>query len=123
MALARQHGGSAEILAFPGQRAPRHAPTARRFSLRDRIVALNWAETVFASGFARMVFEQPADGCGAEDGEFLLVYGRNSGWASWGIGCAEDGLMLWKSACGTTVGTFATLAEALDRLAALRSPI
>jgi hypothetical protein len=80
---------------------------------------LNWAETIFDAGYSRMVFEKPGAGSD-ETGEFLLVYSPNSAWASWGIGCGEDGLTLWKSACGTTIGTFATLREALDRLSALR---
>ena len=76
------------------------------------------AEQISASGYARVVFEEPDHG--SDTGEFMLVYQRNSNWASWGIGCGEGGLMLWKSACGTTIGTFATLREALDRLADLQ---
>ncbi len=106
---------SAQILAFPGQPTKKNTREVHRFTPRDRITAHDRASAISAAGYARIAFEPPEpDGCG----EFLLVYGRDSKWASWGIGCGQDGLTLWKTACGTTVGIYETLAEALDNLTA-----
>ena len=120
MGQLKQIGQTAEILVFPGNGSRFEIRQIYRFSARDRIVALHWAEQISAAGFSKMVFEKPGPGSTEATGEFLLVYGRDSGWASWGIGCGEDGLTLWKSACGTTIGIFATMREALDRLEKLR---
>ncbi len=106
---------SAKILAFPGHVVGNSVRHVHRFTPRDRIMALSWADAISAAGYARMAFE-PAEADGG--GEFLLVYGRDSDWASWGIGCGQDGLTLWKTACGTTVGVYPTLAEALGHLTA-----
>jgi hypothetical protein len=103
------------ILAFP---APAR-PIANRFSMRDRIEALRWAEAARASGYARVVLDTCAEALEPELGDFLLVYRRNAAWASWGVGCVEDGFMLWTSATGATVGRFATLTAALEKILAL----
>jgi len=103
------------VIAFP---APAR-PIANRFSTRDRIEALRWAEVARASGYTRVVLDTCAEALEPELGDFLLVYRRNANWASWGVGCVEAGFMLWSPATGATVGRFSTLAEALEKILAL----
>lgn len=87
-----------------------------RFSTRDRITALDWAQAAQRLGYTRVVFEAAEDLGETNTGEFLLVYAEGAPWASWGIGCGDEGMTLWHSARGTTIGRFATLAEALGRI-------
>ena len=121
--------GTARVIAFPGVTigSARLAPADRpdhRFSIRDRIVALDWAEQALSLGLTRLTFEAAADLGGEEidgdePGEFILIYAGGAAWASWGIGCGADGMTLWHSPRGKTIGRFATLREALDQVTAL----
>jgi len=90
---------------------------ARRFSLRDRVTVHDWMLRV-AGIYGRMLVER-ADGLGhAEPGDYLLIYRRDSAWASWGIGCGIDGYLLWETIRGATVGIFPTLHTALAEIIA-----
>jgi len=94
-------------------------PAANRLSMRDRIEALSWAETIRQLGYTRVVFDTSAPELDPELGDFLLVYRRDAPWASWGVGCIEDGFMLWRPATGATIGWFPTLRGALENILAL----
>lgn len=108
--------GTAQLIAFPGIRGVRGARTTSRFSMRDRIMALDWSDAVRPLGFTKLVFEDAGDFGDNETGEFVLIYEKCASWASWGIGYGERGMTLWRSACGTTMGQYATLGEALSAL-------
>jgi hypothetical protein len=97
-------------------------PAANRFSMRDRIEALRWAEAARASGYTRVVLDTCAEALEPDLGDFMLVYRRDSNWASWGVGCVAEGFMLWSPATGVTVGGFSTLAAALEKILALSCP-
>ncbi len=107
----------AQVIAFPTSPLMLAAAAKRitiyRFSLRDRIAALDRAETVQSQGIRRVVFESAADFGESECGEFLLIYQRSNPWATWGIGCNEAGFTLWRTAYGTTLGQFCSLSDAL----------
>jgi len=107
---------------------PDPAPTARRSTIvpfraltrignrltaRDRIAALSWAEQVELHGYARIVIDTAGELSGHEPGDFMLIYPRDAVWARWGIGCGSQGLTLWHAASGATMGTFATMDQAL----------
>jgi hypothetical protein len=103
------------VLTFP-EPAP---PAANRLSVRDRIEALRWADLARAFGYTRVVLESCAEALDPELGDFLMVYRRDASWAAWGVGCVEDGFMLWRPETGATVGFFATLRAALENILAL----
>jgi len=92
---------------------------ANRLSARDRIEALSWADTVRQFGYTRVVLDTSAPDLDPDLGDFLLVYRRDAPWASWGVGCVEDGFMLWRPASGATIGWFPTLRGALENILAL----
>jgi hypothetical protein len=105
-----------KVLAFPGSlRAPVPA-AANRFSMKDRMTAYSWAEDARSLGYSRLVFEPAAEIDGVQAGEFLLIYGQNASWSAWGVGCDTDGLTLWHSPRGTTIGRFQSMHEALSRI-------
>ena len=103
------------VIAFP----PPARPVGNRLSMRDRIEALRWADAARAFGYTRVVLESGAEPREPELGDFLLAYWRDASWATWGVGCVEDGFMLWRPATGATVGRFATLRAALEKILAL----
>jgi hypothetical protein len=103
------------VIAFP----PPMRPIANRLSMRDRIEALRWADIARASGYTRVVLDTCAEATEPDLGDFLLVYRRDAAWASWGVGCVEDGFMLWSPGTGATVGRFTTLAAALEKILTL----
>ncbi len=113
------NAGISGVLAFPTRALGQGARMVHRFSMRDRITALDWACSDQSVGHSRLVFEAAEDIGDSETGEFLLVYADGAAWASWGIGCGALGMTLWHSARGTTIGRFDTLSEALDRIHAL----
>ena len=82
----------------------------------DRLAVHAWTVESGAAEFGRISFEK-ADGL-SQPGprEYMLFYGRNSVWASWGIGCVRDGYMLWQANRGITIGRYKTLRQALDEL-------
>ncbi|MDR3525164.1 MAG: hypothetical protein P4L66_13800 [Acetobacteraceae bacterium] len=85
--------------------------------MRDRVTVHDWMIRVAAT-YGRVLVER-AEGLGhAEPGEYLLIYRRDSVWASWGIGCGIDGYVLWESIRGATVGIFPTLHTALAEIIA-----
>lgn len=84
--------------------------------MRDRMAALDWAEKARVLGITRLVVEAPDDRGLDDSGEFILIYERSTLWASWGIGFDHLGMILWRSACGTTIGYYETLPEALATL-------
>ena len=102
------------VIAFP----PPARSDANRLTMRDRIEALRWAETARAFGYTRVVLDTSAAPREPDLGDFLLVYRRDAHWAAWGVGCVEDGFMLWCPATGATIGRFATLRAALEELLA-----
>lgn len=110
-----------KVIAFPRKIDARSRQTVTLFSMRDRICALAWAEIARPRGITRLVFEAAGDFDDADAGEFILIYERSASWASWGIGSGPLGMTLWRSACGTTIGQFKTLPEALETLLALIS--
>lgn len=106
----------AVVIAFPGT-GRRIAPSAVwRFSIRDRIVALDWERHSQSLGYTRVVFEAPEADFDGDAGEFLLVYAHGTSWAAWGVGCGPDGLTLWHAARGTTIGLFDTMKAALAQI-------
>lgn len=107
--------GNSVVVRFP---APTR-PVANRLSMRDRIEALSWADSIHQFGYTRVVFDTSAQEFDPELGDFLLVYRRDVPWASWGVGCVEDGYMLWRPATGATVAWFPTLRGALENIVAL----
>ena len=106
---------NAIVIPFP----PPSRPVGNRLSVRDRIEALRWADTAHRFGYTRVVLDTSAEQLEPELGDFLLAYRCNANWASWGVGCVDDGFMLWCPATGATVGQFATLRAALEKIQAL----
>ncbi len=107
--------GNSVVVRFPQPARP----VANRLSMRDRIEALSWADTIQRFGYTRVVLDTTAPERDPELGDFLLVYRRDVPWASWGVGCVEDGFMLWRPATGATVACYPTLRGALDNIVAL----
>jgi len=105
-----------EVLAFDRFAATRRCVTVHRFSVRERILALEWAEASRALGFSRLMIEPAAECDDGEVREFLLIYTDDQSWASWGIACGADGLTVWQSAWGTTIGVFQSLRKAFDAI-------
>ena len=91
----------------------RPAPPPDRLSVVDRIAALRWSERSTQHGYSRIEFDRASEGSGHAPGDFMLIYPRGGVWARWGIGCGPDGLMLWNTANGVTVGTFSSMVETL----------
>jgi hypothetical protein len=102
------------VLVFGRFPAVQRCVTVHRFSVRERILALEWAEASRALGFSRLMIE-PAAECGdGEIREFMLIYTGDTSWASWGVGCGADGLTVWQSAWGNTIGVFESLRAAFS---------
>ena len=89
---------------------------AHRFSVRDRICAVQWADSARSLGFTRMAIEPATESDDGESAEFLLIYAHGNSWATWGVACSAAGLVLWRSARGTTIGLFETLSAALAEI-------
>ena len=105
----------AEIIQFP-------TPTRRncnRMSVRDRIEALRWSDVAAELGYSRVLIDTSEHEDGLELGDFMLVYRQGTNWASWGVGCTQEGFMLWHPQTGETIAHFPTLTEALRRIQAL----
>ena len=94
-------------------------PVGNRFSMRDRMAALRWADTAREAGYTRVVLDTSGEEFEPHLGDFLLAYRRDAIWASWGVGCIDDGFMLWCPATGVTVGNYPTLIAALDKILTL----
>ena len=108
------------VIAFPtslpiASAAKPHAKIYR-FSMRDRMTAHDWAESVRCHGVRRVVFEAAGNFGDGESCEFMLIYQHSGSWASWGVGCDESGFMMWRTACGTTLGQFSSLRDALQAI-------
>jgi hypothetical protein len=101
-------GRSATVLPFA-----RPVRAFNRFSMRDRMEALQWAETARSHGYTRLVFDTACESSGHEPGDFIMIYERDGVWASWGIGCGTEDLTLWRPSNGQTIGTFPTMRTAL----------
>ncbi len=99
---------SGHVLTFPPLAAQRN-----RLSMRDRMQLLRWAECSERHGFTRIVFDTASERSGHEPGDYVLIYERDALWASWGIGCADSALTLWNASTGVTIGSYATMTEAL----------
>ncbi|MCW3474102.1 hypothetical protein [Limobrevibacterium gyesilva] len=99
---------SAVILSFP----PPARPT-NRFTARDRIEVLRWADSAREEGYTRVALDNSAQEDEPELGDFLLVYRRDALWASWGVGCCDGGFIVWRPADGTTTGWYPCLKKAL----------
>ncbi len=78
---------------------------------------LRWVERSERHGFTRIVFDSASERSGHEPGDYILIYGRDASWASWGIGFTESRLTLWNAATGVTIGSYTTMAETLCRVA------
>jgi len=88
---------SARIIPFA-----RPVQPVNRMTSRDRIDALEWAETGRAAGYTRIAFDSSASGDEPELGDFMLIYKRDAMWASWGVGCCDGGFIVWRPADGAT---------------------
>lgn len=82
---------------------------ANRFTWRDRIDLLAWAETARALGICRVALERPEP----EMGEFALLYDGPAEWARWAVARDGGAYLLWSPNSGETVGSFPSLAAAL----------
>ena len=102
------------VIAFP----PSARPNANRLSTRDRIEALRWAELARTFGYTRVIVESCAEALQPDLGDYVMVYRPDASWASWGVGCVDDGFMLWRPETGATIGHFATLGAALETILA-----
>jgi hypothetical protein len=92
------------------------APPVRagnRMSVRDKIVALEWADTARDAGYTRIALDTSASADEPELGDFLLIYEREAMWANWGVGCCDGGYMIWRPSDGATIGWYPTLEKAL----------
>jgi hypothetical protein len=103
------------VIAFP----PPARPAPNRLSMRERIEAMRWAEMARGFGYTRVVLESCVEALEPDLGDYVMVYRRDASWASWGVGCVDDGFMLWRPETGVTVGLFATLRAALENILAL----
>ncbi len=111
---ARHNGVSAQMPAAGGQTglvvAFRPArEVADRFTWRDRIDLLKWAETAGPLGICRVSLERPE----AEVGDFVLLYDSAAEWARWAVARDGAGYLLWSPNSGETIGSFPSLAAAL----------
>ncbi len=97
-------GRTGVVVAFRPARA-----VADRFTWRDRINLLEWAETAGALGICRVSLERPE----AEMGDFALFYDATTEWARWAVARDGGGYLLWSPNSGETVGLFPSLAAAL----------
>jgi hypothetical protein len=101
---------SAKIIPFP------IVPRSRNeLSARHRAEALNWINT---SSYARISFDSSRAWGNPELGDFMLIYRRDAGWSSWGVGCCDGGFMVWCPATSATLGWFTGLSEALGAIPA-----
>jgi hypothetical protein len=103
-----------QVLDFDRFAAAKRCVSVHRFSMRERILAIEWAEASRTLGFSRLMIEPAAECDDGEIREFLLIYSFDHSWASWGIACGADGLTVWQSARGTTIGVFQSLRAAFD---------
>ncbi len=103
-----QTSSSAQIIPFPI--VPR---IGNELTARNRAEALDW---VNASGYARISFDSSRAWGNPELGDFMLIYRRDVGWSSWGVGCCDGGFLVWCPATSATLGWFTGLGEALDAI-------
>ncbi len=108
---ARVPEGSAVVLPF--RPVPR---LHNRFTPRDRSEALLWTQEAGLHGYTDILFESAGEGAGHEPGDYMLVYARDTKWASWGIASHADGLTLWNTASGITVGIFTSMRRTLAEI-------
>jgi hypothetical protein len=101
---------TANIIAF----VPRQH-RAGRMSEHDRRDAQSW---LARSTYAHVAFEPCSDRDNPELGDFLLIYRSEATWASWGVGCAGQGLIVWDSITSETLGWFQTMRDALNAIPA-----
>lgn len=85
--------------------------------MRERIVAMRWADAARAHGVRAVRIHDPEPGDDPDQGSFLLIYCENALWARWGVSVSNGRFELWRPASGATVGQFATLDEALSVVA------
>lgn len=104
----RAPDGPARVLMLPQRQA-----ISLCFSASERIAALRWVEDVRSLGIARIEFDHGM--LSGRDGgrDYVLIYERGRGWASWGIRCSRRGYALWHAPSFRDMGRYGTLGAAL----------
>ncbi|ODU62052.1 MAG: hypothetical protein ABS99_01605 [Acetobacteraceae bacterium SCN 69-10] len=104
------------VVAFPEVHRRPLPASARRLTLRDRVEAMRWADTVHPYGISRAAIHSGGD---PNIGDFILIYLTGALWASWVVGCKPAGYCVWRAGSGADLGCFATLPLALAAVEAL----
>lgn len=92
---------------------PFRARPANRMTRQDRYDAIDWAERARKIGYTRIAFDSSGDDDDPELGDFLLIYGHDTMWHSWGVGRRGGKFEVWRAADGRTVTTESTIRTAL----------
>lgn len=89
-----------------------------RLTIRDRMRALAWAETVRALGYERVVIRERHPQDEPHIGDYLAIYRAGEPWAAWGVARHGGRLRVWRCATGADLGEFGSIDEALEAIIA-----
>jgi hypothetical protein len=88
------------------------SPRQNRLTPLDRREALSWARSLARLWCRVVIYDDPTED---EDiGDFISVYRLGQSWASWGVARRGSHVVLWRSDQGVDIGTFPSVAEALQ---------
>jgi hypothetical protein len=85
-----------------------------RFTTVDRQEALFWARGVAGLWCRLVIYADPAED--EEIGDFVSIYRLGQSWASWGLARRNSQILLWRSDHGVDLGSFPSVAEALQAI-------
>lgn len=107
---------SAVILPFV-----RPARTGNRLTVRDRVAAMEWESEASRLGYTRVAYDRSATDEEPELGDFMLIYVPDNQWAVWGVGCCDDGFIVWRPSDGVTLSWHPTITRALATIPPARA--
>jgi hypothetical protein len=91
---------------------PVRSPRQNRLTTVDRQEALTWARGVAGLWCRVVIYADPTED---EDiGDFISIYRIGQSWASWGAARRDSHILLWRSDHGVDLGSFPSVAEALQ---------
>jgi len=100
---------TAMIMPFPTPK-----PRPNRLTVADLQDAEDWASGLSKLWCKLVVYESPAHD--EEIGDFISIYKLGQSWASWGVARRGGSIVLWRADCGSDLGIFSRMRDALDAI-------
>jgi len=97
------------VIPFPGPK-----PRPNRLAIADIQEAEEWAGGLSRLWCKLVIYESPAED--EEIGDFISIYKLGQSWASWGAARRGRNVVLWRADCGSDLGIFSRMRDALDAI-------